>query len=668
MRLRLLGGLELTTTDGAIVLDVTRQTRLMLACLAFAGPKGLTRSDLCTLFWPDRPSTQARNSLRQGLAALRRHLVNEGDDNVGAITVHSDREVVRLSATPDAIDVHTFHAGATGEHRSARIAAARAWAGEPLAGLEVPETVEQFVSTHRRTLTEQALRLAERLSTVDGSDHEALDAAHALAQRLLIQMPAAEEAHRAVMRVHLGRGSQNSALRQFELCKQALRDELQTEPDAETRRIVASIHKPDRVEDMSEPTAKHREAADADHTPIRQAPRPSVAVMPFDNLGDASDEYVADGVVEEITAALSRIRDFFVIARQSAFTFKGRFVDVKEVGRELGVAYVVEGTVRRGGDRLRISVQLVDAATRSQLWSDRFEGKTGEIFDFQDRIAMQVAGAMKPAIRQAEIEAARRKPPSSLEAYDLVMRAFPKLWGQNAAAIGEAIPILNAAIEADPNYGRALTLLAWCRALRVTYLWSQKPDDEIEEARRAVDKALGLIDDDPTALTAAGAVTGFCGDQEGASALIERALALDPNNAWAWARWGWNAIYRGEAERAAERFENAMRLSPLDPFAFNMRIGKAAALARMGRFVEAIAIAKDETKRHPDVTWVYRQLTSWAALAGDLPTARSAARKLLAAQPDFTIRRFLEVPAFRDMPEYRDRMAQGLRDAGLPEG
>ena len=538
MRLRLLGGLELTTTDGAIVPDVPRQTRLMLACLALAGPKGLTRSDLCTLFWPDRPSAQARNSLRQGLAALRKRLADEGDDNVGAITVDSDLEVVRLSAAPDAIDVHTFHTGATGEHRSARIAAARAWAGEPLAGLEVPVSVEQFVSTHRRTLTEQALRLAERLSMADGSDHEALDAAHALAQRLLIQMPAAEEAHRAVMRVHLGRGSQNSALRQFELCKQALRDELQTEPDAETRRIVASIHKPDRVEDMSEPTAKRREAADADHTPIRQGPRPSVAVMPFDNLGDASDEYVADGVVEEITAALSRIRDFFVIARQSAFTFKGRFVDVKEVGRELGVAYVVEGTVRHGGDRLRISVQLVDAATRSQLWSDRFEGGTGEIFDFQDRIAMQVAGAMKPAIRQAEIEAARRKPPSSLEAYDLVMRAFPKLWGQNAAAIGEAMPILNAAIEVDPNYGRALTLLAWCHALRVTYLWSQKPDDEIEQARRAVDKALGLIDDDPTALTAAGAVTGFCGDQEGASALIERALALDPNNAWAWARWG----------------------------------------------------------------------------------------------------------------------------------
>jgi TolB-like protein len=666
VRLRVLGGWELTSTDGTVVPDVTRQTRLMLACLALAGPKGLARSELCALFWPDRPSAQARNSLRQGLAAIRKHLHVE-DDEAGAISLHSDLEIVRLSAAPGAIDVHTFHHGATAEDRHARIAAAQAWQGAPLAGLEAPESVEQFLSSHRHNLTEQALRLAERLSVADVADREALDAAQTLAQRLLMQVPAAEEAHRALMRTQLRAGSPNSALRQFEQCKQALRDELQTEPDAETRRLIDSIQSSSRAEEAAELRVERSKPAEVDRAPIRQGPHPSVAVMPFDNLGDASDEYFADGVVEEITAALSRIRDFFVIARQSAFTFKGRFVDVKEVGRELGVAYVVEGTVRRGGDRLRISVQLVDAATRNQLWSDRFEGGVGEIFDFQDRIAVQVAGALKPAIRQAEIQAARHKPPTSLEAYDLVMRAFPKLWGQNAEAISEAIPILQEAVRADQNYGRAHALLAWCHALMVTYLWSREPESEIGVARRTVDRALGLIDDDPTALTAAGAVTGLCGDQEGASALIERALALDPNNAWAWTRWGWIAIYRGEPELAAQRFENAMKLSPLDPFAFNTRMGMAAALARKERLDDAVAIAKEVTKQHPDVTWAYRQLASWAGMAGDLPTARLAARKLLAAHPDFTIRRFLAVPAFREMGEYRDRMAQGLRNAGLPE-
>jgi tetratricopeptide (TPR) repeat protein len=186
-------------------------------------------------------------------------------------------------------------------------------------------------------------------------------------------------------------------------------------------------------------------------------------------------------------------------------------------------------------------------------------------------------------------------------------------------------------------------------------------------ARRAIDAAAGLIADDPTALTAAGAATGFCGDQDGASAMIERALALDANNAWAWTRWGWIGIYLGQPELALQRFERAMKLSPLDPFAFNTRIGMAGALARSGKLGEAVAIAKDVTKKHPEVTWAHRQLASWAAMAGDLETARTAARRLLAAQPDFSIRRFLAVPTFQDMPEYRDRLAQGLRDAGLPE-
>lgn len=259
----------------------------------------------------------------------------------------------------------TFYGGATAEDRSAQIAAAKVWLGEPLAGMEVPEGVEPFLSSHRRALTEQALRLSERLSMAGGSDREALDAAQALAERLLAQIPSAEEAHRALMRVHLASGHPNAALRQFERCRQALRDELQTEPDADTRRLIEADHSSQLAEVVPEQS-----------TPVRQGSHPSVVIMPFDNLGDASDEYFADGVVEEITAALSRIRDFFVIARQSAFTFKGRFVDVKDVGLELGVAYVIEGTVRRGGDRLRISVQLVDTATRNQLWSDRFEGET----------------------------------------------------------------------------------------------------------------------------------------------------------------------------------------------------------------------------------------------------------------------------------------------------
>lgn len=657
MQLLILGRLDLISATGEPVPDVTRQTRLMLACLALAGAKGLTRSDLCALFWPDRSTAQARNSLRQGLAAIRKAL--SGDATT--ISLHSDPEIVRLLADPSSVDAFTFRRGLEQGDRNNGIAAAHAYRGELLAGVRTSDEVEQFLGAHQRSLNDQAQALAERLSKADGADGEALDAAQGLADRLLQVNPAAEEAHRVLIRIHLLRGRTNAALRQFEHCKATLQRELQAEPEEETRRLVETVQSPVEAPEKVQPAERGRPTPGVTATP------PSIAVMPFDNLGDAADEYFADGVVEEITSALSRIRDFLVIARQSTFTFKGRFVDVRTVGEELGVAYVVEGTARRGGDRLRISVQLVDSFTRAQLWSDRYEGATADVFEFQDRIAAQVAGALKPAIRHAEIEAARRKPPASLKAYDLVMQAFPKLWGQNAAAISEAISILREAIRIDPKYGRARALISWCHALNATYLWTAEPKGEMAAARQEVDAAMGLISDDPTALTAAGAATSFCGDQECASALIEQALALDPNNAWAWARWGWIGIYRANPSAALERFERATTLSPLDPFAFNTRMGIASALAYLGRPHEAVAIATDVTKKHPDVTWAHRLLAAWAAMAGDMATARTSVHKLLTANPNFTVRQYLAIPGFQNMPEYHTRLAQGLREAGVPE-
>jgi TolB-like protein len=234
----------------------------------------------------------------------------------------------------------------------------------------------------------------------------------------------------------------------------ALQRELRAEPDGETKRLFSSIRLSGRDAQEDAQRADASESTVANRTSSHAGAHPAIAVMPFDNLGDASDEYFADGVVEEITSALSRIRHFFVIARQSTLTFKGRLGDVREVGRELGVTNLVEGTAWRGGDRLRISVQLVDAVTRTRLWSERYEGATTEIFEFQDRTAAQVAGALKPAIRHAEIEAARRKPPTSLRAYDLVMRISETV-GAGPAAINEAIPVLEEALRLDPKYGRA---------------------------------------------------------------------------------------------------------------------------------------------------------------------------------------------------------------------
>ncbi|HEU0058661.1 MAG TPA: winged helix-turn-helix domain-containing protein [Hyphomicrobiaceae bacterium] len=417
-----------------------------------------------------------------------------------------------------------------------------------------------------------------------------------------------------------------------------------------------------QVEELS--GAKHAAPAGVVPPP---SDRPSLVVMPFDNLSGAADAHFVDGVVEEITSALSRVRDFFVIARQSAFAYKGRFVDVREVGKELAVTYVVEGTVRRGQGRVRISVQLVDANSRAQLWSQRYEGATTDIFDFQDRIAAQVAGAIHPAVRKAEIELAKAKPPNSLKAYEFVLRAYPDLWSQNQDRNQEAIALLGRALATDPGYGRAHALLAWCLAQEVAYFWCQDPEQIRARALGAVAAAGTSIDDDPTALAAAGAALSQCGDQDRAAAYIERALALDHNNAWAWARYGWLALYRDDPASASQRFERALTLSPFDPLAFNTNIGIASGLAMRGAYGEALAIVRDVVNKHPQVTSHHRLLAALAALAGDLTMARETVAQILRVHPSASLAAMRASHPMRHLTHYFSKLVEGLRQAGLPE-
>lgn len=663
MHIRLLGGFAVTTAAGDAVRLATRKTRFVLAALALSGATGVTRSQLCRLFWPDRAMPQARSSLRQALTEIRRTLGADADQ---AKTVEGDQETVRLGLPADAVDALAFELGARRQDAPALCAAAELYRGDLLAGIDLADDADEWFAVHRRALRRTALNLAERMSVVPAAASELLDACEALAERLLAEDGTAEEAHRAVIRVHQRRGHLSAALRQFELCRAALRKELGAEPDRETAALVAALRK----------TMNGAPHADAVQTILPAPARvsvqdrglPSLIIMPFDNLSGASDDYFVDGVVEEITAALSRVRDFFVIARQSAFTYKGRFVDVRDIGSELGVSYVVQGTVRRGGDLLRISVQLVDAASRQQLWSDRFEGTSSDVFAFQDRIAANVAGAIHPAVRRTEIELARLRPPSDLRAYDLLMRAYPKLWAQHAEAVREAIATLEQATRIDPDYGRAHALLGWCHGMNVSYLWTSDSELEQQVSLRCIQRASASIGDDPTALTACGATLHHLGEQAEAAAVLHTALQLDPNNAWAWARLGWVGVFQSEPAAAMERFARAMALSPLDPFMFSMRMGFGSALALAGRPEEAVAIGREVVAQHPQVTWAFRFLAAWAGMAGDLTTGRRATERLLAVQPDYTVARYLAVPAMRNNPKMREWLAAGMRLGGLPQG
>ncbi len=401
-------------------------------------------------------------------------------------------------------------------------------------------------------------------------------------------------------------------------------------------------------------------------TPLPRPDRPSVAVLPFNNMpGDPEQEYFADGVVEAITAALSRIRTFFVIARHSAFTYKGRAVNVRDIGRELGVAYLIEGSVQRAANRVRITVQLVETDGGAHIWAEKYDGSLDDIFDLQDRITEQIAGALQPSIRLAEIERARRKRPQDLGAYDYTMRAMRHVWMLERDEAKKALHLLGEALEIDPEYPLALALAAWCHAQRAVYNWAEDREATIAEALRLAERAAQAGDDDPLTLTVLGTVHTIAKNRETARLILERAIAIDPNSAWAWSRLGWLDAYSGRAEGAEASLRRSLRLSPLDPLNFNTYAGLAAARTVAEDWEGAANYFKRALQERPGAHWIRRSLTACLMGTGREEEARAMAAELLKHQPDFTIARYLEAVPF--WPPVKAKFEQFLRAAGLPE-
>ncbi len=401
-----------------------------------------------------------------------------------------------------------------------------------------------------------------------------------------------------------------------------------------------------------------------------QAPpdRPSIAVLALDNLStDIDADIIADGVVEEITATLSRIRDFTVIARNSAYVYKGKRHDIREIGRALGVRYVLEGSLRKHGTQIRVTAQLIDTETGAHVWANTYSGTTEDIFALQDRIAEAVAGALSPSIRAAEIEQAKRKRPESLAAYDLVLRAMPHLWASNQHENEEAIRLLDQAVSIDPKYYRASTFAAWARAQQVLFGWTSDVETARREGAALADRAAAMGSDDPTALTAlATAAMLLSGDLDRAEMLIDRALKLDPNSAWAWSRRGFIMIDRGNTDEATRCFERALKLSPLDPLTFNAYLGLGMTAFAAGDDARAIDWARRGIRENVAMTWAERDLAAFLGAAGRTEEAQVAVRRLLIAHPESSIRRTDAALPFMSAT-LKARYIDGLRKAGLPE-
>jgi adenylate cyclase len=394
--------------------------------------------------------------------------------------------------------------------------------------------------------------------------------------------------------------------------------------------------------------------------------KPSIVVLPFDNMSaEAGQEYLADGIVEAITAALSRIRSFFVIARNSAFTYKGHPTNVRDIGKELGVAYLLEGSVQKAGNRLRIIVQLVETEGGAHVWSSRFDGGIDEFFDLEDRITEQVAGALQPSIRIAEIERSRRKRPQDLGCYDYTMRAMPYVWALEKDGTSQALDLLEKALRIDPGYPLALSLAGWCHAQRGVYNWTDDIAGEQAMARALAERAANLSSDDPFILAVLGAVHTFVRNHGTARVLLERALSLDPNGAWAWSRLGWLENYADEPRKAIENFERALRLSPVDPMNFNNYAGIGSAYEVAQEYEKAAAFYQRALEEQPNAGWLYRNLTSSLSGAGRIDQASHAFAEMMRYYPDLTISKFRQAMVFSTTT--LDRMAENLKRTGLPD-
>jgi TolB-like protein len=442
----------------------------------------------------------------------------------------------------------------------------------------------------------------------------------------------------------------------------------------EEQRLVRTIARKGYrfVGEVREPDASDRENPAERHEPLAQAlafpDRPSIAVLPFLNLsGDPTQDYFVDGVVEDIIAALSRISWLFVIARNSSFTYRGRAVDEKQVGRELGVRYILEGSVRKAEGRVRITGQLIDAATGMNLWSERFEGKIDNIFELQDQMTANVVGAIAPQLERAEIERAKHKPTESLDAYDYYLRAMANLHFGTREAVDEALCLLHKAIERDSEYAPAYAMAAWCHLWRKVNGWMNDRAREMAEGTRLARRTVELGKDDAVALTRAGhAFAHLAGDLDGGLALLDRAKMLNPNLAAAWFLGGFVRVWRGDPDGAIAHFTQAMRLSPLDPEMYRMQAGMAVAHLFAKRFDEASSWAAKSFRDLPTFLMVVAFIAASHALAGRTDEARRAMQHLHQLDPTLRISNLTDYIPIR-RPQDLAILSDGLRQAGLPE-
>jgi TolB-like protein/class 3 adenylate cyclase len=435
---------------------------------------------------------------------------------------------------------------------------------------------------------------------------------------------------------------------------------------------------PQKLKNISEPMRSWRIEQDVhkavarsrpdDNTALALPDKPSIAVLPFQNMsGDQEQEYFADGTVEDIITALSRSKLLFVVSRNSTFTYKGRAVDIRQVSRELGVRYVLEGSVRKSGKRVRVTAQLIDASTDAHIWADRFDSDLEDVFDLQDRITSSVIGAISPRLERAELERAQRKPTENLRAYDYYLRAQFSLYHQSRESNIEALGLAKIAISLDPNYALAHAFAANIFGQRKAFGWSVDPAQDRLEAHQFAERSLQLDKDDALVLAFAGQTISFVLEEvEKGVAILARAVALDPNLVAARNWYGWSNLYLGNIDVAIEQLNASLRLSPLDPRLFIPLSAMSYAHFFAGRYEEGIAWGKCAMQIQSNFPGGPRSLMANLAMAGRIAEAQQVCAESLRTNPNYRISQIKQMTPYR-RAEFVEKLGHAFRLAGLPE-
>ncbi len=676
--------MEAWTLTSENILPTGRKTRALLAILALSSPRPVLRSKLAELLWSRRPEEQARASLRQEI-----HRLLEALNPVGNQIMHVQRDHLTLRPGTVWVDVEEVLRASTNKPQALTLLD-----GELLEDLDgVDPSFDQWLAGERERLRDRARTLAETLLREKDDPETVIPAA----QQLLAIDRTHEGAWRALMRAYAGRGERGMAIQAYERCRAVLADMLDAQPSDETQRLLAEIRAssptpvrapapptapPPRNEpralaprelrfdarmDTREPRTEAREARAEPRTVTRGGAR--VGVLPLQMIGTTEAEaHLSTGLADEITSALARFRWIFLVSSSSLARYATQTRDEMQIRRAFDIHFLLDGTIQRIGERLRINLRLLDLRAGNQMvWSQRFDRSASDLLTLQDEVAAEVVAQIDPEILLIEAQRVTSRPSHDANAYDLVLRAMPLISRLDKPMFMEAGELLRRAIETEPDYAAAHAWFAYWQMFLVGQGWADHPAEVMAEAGRLAERAITLDPADAKALTIAGHVRAFLHHRlREAIALHERALMLNPNLAMAWNLSGVAFAYLGDLTEAERRVARYKQLSPFDPQAYFYDTARIIIALLKRQHEQAVEIGREVSQMNPAFSAACKPYLAALGHLGQKQEAEAVRARLLEIEPEFSIARFTQASPF-ERAEDREHFVRGLRLAGIRE-